>query len=53
MGISIINYINNHCQLVDPAHAELRHLKSLDVDIVDCWWEIVETWTPSKHDLSG
>lgn len=49
--------INSHCQLVDPesVRAELRHLKSLNVDgvVVDCWWGIVEAWTPRKYEWSG
>ncbi|OEL20838.1 Beta-amylase 8, partial [Dichanthelium oligosanthes] len=49
--------INSHCQLVDPegVRAELRHLKSLNVDgvIVDCWWGIVEAWIPCKYEWSG
>ncbi|KAM0872331.1 hypothetical protein ACQ4PT_038800 [Festuca glaucescens] len=49
--------INSYCQLVDPeaVRAELRHLKSLNVDgvVVDCWWGIVEAWTPQKYEWSG
>ncbi|XP_044418409.1 beta-amylase 8 isoform X5 [Triticum aestivum] len=49
--------INCYCQLVDPeaVRAELRHLKSLNVDgvVVDCWWGIVEAWTPQKYEWSG
>lgn len=49
--------INSHCQLVDPesVRAELRQLKSLNVDgvVVDCWWGIVEAWTPRKYEWSG
>lgn len=49
--------INSHCQLVDPegVRAELRHLKSLNVDgvVVDCWWGIVEAWIPRKYEWSG
>ncbi|KAM0903777.1 hypothetical protein ACQ4PT_018442 [Festuca glaucescens] len=49
--------INNYCQLVDPeaVRTELRHLKSLNVDgvVVDCWWGIVEAWTPQKYEWSG
>ena len=49
--------INCYCQLVDPEaiRAELRHLKSLNVDgvVVDCWWGIVEAWTPQKYEWSG
>ncbi|RLN07772.1 beta-amylase 8 [Panicum miliaceum] len=35
--------------------AELRHLKSLNVDgvVVDCWWGIVEAWIPRKYEWSG
>ncbi|XP_058086624.1 beta-amylase 8-like [Magnolia sinica] len=49
--------INNFCQLVDPEgmRQDLRHLKSLDIDgvIVDCWWGIVEGWSPRKYQWSG
>lgn len=49
--------INSYCQLVDPeaVRAELRHLKSLNVDgvVVDCWWGIVEAWAPQKYEWSG
>uniref|UniRef100_A0A0D9VBR7 Beta-amylase n=1 Tax=Leersia perrieri TaxID=77586 RepID=A0A0D9VBR7_9ORYZ len=49
--------INSHCQLIDPegVRAELMHLKSLNVDgvVVDCWWGIVEAWTPHKYEWSG
>ncbi|XP_062224180.1 beta-amylase 8-like isoform X2 [Phragmites australis] len=49
--------INSHCQLVEPeaVRTELRHLKSLNVDgvVVDCWWGIVEAWTPRKYEWSG
>uniref|UniRef100_A0A1D1YTM5 Beta-amylase n=1 Tax=Anthurium amnicola TaxID=1678845 RepID=A0A1D1YTM5_9ARAE len=49
--------INNYCQLVDPeaVRQELRHLKSLNVDgvVVDCWWGIVEGWSPQKYTWSG
>ncbi|KAL6008612.1 Beta-amylase 8 [Asimina triloba] len=49
--------INNFCQLVDPEglRQELRHLKSLDVDgvVVDCWWGIVEGWSPRRYQWSG
>ncbi|CAN6271307.1 unnamed protein product [Urochloa humidicola] len=52
-----IGIINSHCQLVDPegVRAELRHLKSLNVDgvVVDCWWGIVEAWIPRKYEWSG
>nr|CAB3445462.1 unnamed protein product [Digitaria exilis] len=54
---SSMGIINRHCQLVDPegVRAELRHLKSLNVDgvIVDCWWGIVEAWNPLKYEWSG
>ncbi|XP_008808793.1 beta-amylase 8 isoform X2 [Phoenix dactylifera] len=49
--------INSYCQLVDPeaTRQELRHLKSLNVDgvVVDCWWGIVEGWSPQKYEWSG
>ncbi|KAA8521051.1 hypothetical protein F0562_011796 [Nyssa sinensis] len=49
--------INNFCQLVDPEciRQELRHLKSLHVDgvVVDCWWGIVEAWSPQKYEWFG
>ncbi|KAK0589989.1 hypothetical protein LWI29_021158 [Acer saccharum] len=49
--------INNFCQLVDPegVRQELSHMKSLHVDgiIVNCWWGIVEGWTPQKYAWSG
>ncbi|KAJ4950140.1 hypothetical protein NE237_026972 [Protea cynaroides] len=49
--------VNNFCQLVDPEGItqELRHLKSLHVDgvIIDCWWGIVEGWSPQKYIWSG
>ncbi|MQL70805.1 hypothetical protein Taro_003104 [Colocasia esculenta] len=49
--------INSYCQLVDPeaVRQELRHLKSLNVDgvVVDCWWGIVEGWSPQKYSWSG
>ncbi|XP_058103770.1 beta-amylase 8-like isoform X1 [Magnolia sinica] len=49
--------INSFCQLVDPEgiQQELRHLKSLNVDgvVVDCWWGIVEGWSPRKYLWSG
>lgn len=49
--------INNFCQLVDPEglNQELSHLKSLNVDgvVVDCWWGIVENWSPQKYLWSG
>ena len=34
---------------------ELQHLKSLRVDgvVVDCWWGIVEAWTPKKYEWAG
>ncbi|KAK2661943.1 hypothetical protein Ddye_000517 [Dipteronia dyeriana] len=49
--------INNFCQLVDPdgVRQELSHMKSLHIDgiIVNCWWGIVEGWTPQKYAWSG
>ncbi|KAL6629769.1 hypothetical protein ACP70R_029534 [Stipagrostis hirtigluma subsp. patula] len=52
-----MDIINSHCQLVDPeaVRTELRRLKSLNVDgvVVDCWWGIVEAWTPRKYEWSG
>nr|CAD1820825.1 unnamed protein product [Ananas comosus var. bracteatus] len=49
--------INNYCRLVDPEalRQELRHLKSLNVDgvVVECWWGIVEGWSPHKYEWSG
>lgn len=49
--------ISSYCQLVDPEamRQELRHLKSLNVDgvVVDCWWGIVEGWSPHKYEWSG
>ncbi|KAI3468492.1 hypothetical protein Pfo_025155 [Paulownia fortunei] len=49
--------INNFCQLMDPEgiKEELQHLKSLRVDgvVVDCWWGIVEAWTPKKYEWAG
>ncbi|KAL3844379.1 hypothetical protein ACJIZ3_001782 [Penstemon smallii] len=49
--------INNFCQLMDPGgiREELQHLKSLGVDgiVVDCWWGIVEGWTPQKYEWTG
>ncbi|GAB4857962.1 Beta-amylase 8 [Ancistrocladus abbreviatus] len=48
---------DNYCQLVDPEGIglELKHLKSLNVDgvIVECWWGIVEGWSPQKYVWSG
>jgi len=31
------------------------HMKSLNVDgvVVDCWWGIVEGWSPQKYVWSG
>ncbi|XP_050375624.1 beta-amylase 8 [Argentina anserina] len=50
-------FVNNYCQLVDPdgLRRELTHLQSLSVDgvAVDCWWGIVECWSPQKYDWSG
>ncbi|KAG0454354.1 hypothetical protein HPP92_025658 [Vanilla planifolia] len=49
--------INSYGQLVDPEllRQELGHLKALRVDgvIVDCWWGIVEAWSPLKYQWSG
>ncbi|XP_072971896.1 beta-amylase 8 isoform X2 [Typha angustifolia] len=49
--------INSYCQLVAPEsiRQELRHMKSLNVDgvVVDCWWGIVEGWSPHKYEWSG
>lgn len=49
--------INNFCQLMDPAGVkeELQHLRSLNVDgvVVECWWGIVEAWTPKKFEWAG
>ncbi|KAL7159690.1 hypothetical protein ABFS83_01G045000 [Erythranthe nasuta] len=49
--------INNFCQLMDPdgVKEELQHLKSLRVDgvVVDCWWGIVEAWSPKKYEWAG
>ncbi|KAJ6703802.1 BETA-AMYLASE 8 [Salix viminalis] len=50
-------FINNCCQLIDPqgVRQELSHMKSLDVDgvVVECWWGVVEAWTPQKYVWSG
>ncbi|XP_065878031.1 beta-amylase 8 [Euphorbia lathyris] len=50
-------FVNNFCQLVDPQglRQELSQMKSLDVDgvIVECWWGIVEAWSPQKYVWSG
>ncbi|KAH7668876.1 Beta-amylase protein [Dioscorea alata] len=49
--------VNSYCQLIDPEaiRQELRHLKSLNIDgvVVDCWWGIVEGWSPHKYQWSG
>lgn len=49
--------INNYSQLVDRdgAVTELSHIKSLNADgvVVDCWWGIVESWSPQKYVWSG
>lgn len=49
--------VNSYCQLVDPeaVRQELRHLKSLNVDgvVVECWWGIVEGWSPQKYAWGG
>ncbi|XP_004301768.1 PREDICTED: beta-amylase 8-like [Fragaria vesca subsp. vesca] len=53
----VTGFVNNYCQLVDPdgLRQELTHLQSLNVDgvVVDCWWGIVECWSPHKYDWSG
>uniref|UniRef100_A0A6M2F826 Beta-amylase n=1 Tax=Populus davidiana TaxID=266767 RepID=A0A6M2F826_9ROSI len=50
-------FINNCCQLIDPqgVRQELSHMKSLDVDgvVVECWWGVVEAWSPQKYVWSG
>ncbi|KAJ6933325.1 hypothetical protein NC651_008664 [Populus alba x Populus x berolinensis] len=50
-------FINNCCQLIDPqgVRQELSHMKSLDVDgvVVECWWGVVEAWSPQKYLWSG
>ncbi|KAJ9152398.1 hypothetical protein P3X46_025967 [Hevea brasiliensis] len=50
-------FINNFSQLVDPQgiRQELSHMKSLDIDgvVVECWWGIVEAWSPQKYVWSG
>lgn len=50
-------FINNFCQLVDPegVRQELSQMKSLDIDgiVVECWWGIVEAWSPQKYVWSG
>ncbi|PKA62569.1 Beta-amylase 8 [Apostasia shenzhenica] len=52
-----ISIINNYCQLLDPeaVRQELRHIKALHIDgvVVDCWWGIVEAWSPQKYQWSG
>lgn len=49
--------INKFCQLIDPEgiRQELIHIKSLNIDgvVVDCWWGIVEGWSPQKYVWSG
>lgn len=49
--------VDSFCKLLNPegVRQELRHLKSLHVDgvVVDCWWGIVEGWTPQKYEWSG
>ncbi|KAI4327917.1 hypothetical protein L6164_020326 [Bauhinia variegata] len=49
--------INKFCQLIDPegVRQDLIQLKSLNLDgvIVDCWWGIVEGWSPQKYVWSG
>lgn len=50
-------FINSYCQLVDPEglRQELAHVQSLNIDgvVVDCWWGIVEGWSPQKYVWSG
>ncbi|KAM7261542.1 hypothetical protein ACFE04_020619 [Oxalis oulophora] len=49
--------INNFCQLIDTegVRQELSHIKSLNVDgiVVNCWWGIVEAWSPQKYTWAG
>ncbi|KAL3498098.1 hypothetical protein ACH5RR_040830 [Cinchona calisaya] len=49
--------INNFCQLMNAegVKQELQSLKSLNVDgvVVDCWWGIIEGWSPQKYEWSG
>ncbi|KAM6551074.1 hypothetical protein CsatB_000882 [Cannabis sativa] len=49
--------VNQFCQLVDPegVRQELSHLQSLNVDgvVVECWWGIIEGWSPQKYIWSG
>lgn len=49
--------VNKFCQLVDPegVRQDLTFLQSLNVDgvVVQCWWGIVETWTPRNYIWSG
>ncbi|KAL0920691.1 hypothetical protein M5K25_009851 [Dendrobium thyrsiflorum] len=49
--------IDSYCQLVDPeaVRHELEQLKGLHIDgvVVDCWWGIVEGWSPHKYQWSG
>ncbi|TQD98259.1 hypothetical protein C1H46_016080 [Malus baccata] len=50
-------FINSYCQLVDPEglRQELAHVQSLNIDgvVVDCWWGIIEGWSPQKYVWSG
>ncbi|KAJ4829407.1 Beta-amylase 8 [Turnera subulata] len=50
-------FINTCCQLVDPQglRQELSHIKAMGADglVVDCWWGIVEAWSPQKYLWSG
>ncbi|CAL0313225.1 unnamed protein product [Lupinus luteus] len=52
-----VGIINKFCQLIDPEgiRQELIHMKSLNIDgvILDCWWGIVEGWSPQKYVWSG
>ncbi|XP_062095716.1 beta-amylase 8 [Humulus lupulus] len=49
--------VNQFCQLLDPegVRQELSHLQSLNVDgiVVECWWGIIEGWSPQKYIWSG
>ncbi|CAN8246033.1 unnamed protein product [Cochlearia groenlandica] len=52
-----VGIIDNFGQLVDPegVRLELSYMKSLNVDgvVIDCWWGIVEGWSPQKYVWSG
>ncbi|WOL18292.1 beta-amylase 8 [Canna indica] len=56
-AVLLSGIMNSYCQLVNPeaVRQELRNLKSLSVDgvVVDCWWRIVEGWSPCKYNWSG